>query len=1310
MRSFSILRTNVGLTTNTKIMVSQDYDLYLESIDSVPDLSNSKYKKFRFNKDNYYDELLPYMYKGTPKDTVFAIKYDSDNNKMYQDFSNQYDDIYYMGCRNIIDNKNYSQEYECFAPLYISPNNLPKWFIIFRVDGPGLINLDKQNFKSEIVEKLKCISSFNLTGETLLGEWLNKNFVNNPSFPKEPFYLDYRNSEFSSWNGIDMTGGGYINKSFFLDSTFEYENLYFDLEKSIFDGYRNNQVAFPNILNLSFLFDDTPATPNSLRKWSLNRYMGFYFDDLEFVQGVSPYLPPSLKKDVYIDSGNLLKSTTSDTPFDETWKKVEVEYVEIGGSFYPVQKFQEVVGSSVNRVATSNRTFEDQVSDNYQTYYKVISDIDFSGLTYSSINQNIILITADNKIVKSDYSNYIITGFDEADLWLIEIDAKFHTIIRKNGAFYIQTDYAFDLSIDKLDYYINSSDPAYRKSISLVVDSNNAPKVFKIYKAVFTDIKDFDTQIVETEYSKFEYQKELDLTQTDETKMYAVDYQSTSFPKDIEDYKINDEVVNIPASSEYTANGETFRIMDNDLTPLWRKNPVRVKWGFQDSISSNDYPYLMNNSFESEDYNRTTNPFDPNPKRIERNLDYFYTINSATSSYLHHSLHVENFDVLGFKFEWDKYLNIYTYSVGTSSVLYEEDYFTQFFGQNAKFNSGNIIKKTKKWSNFNSGEGVIPNITLFRGIKFKISDVDSIKVENGNITNINTRNNNTYNDYKFSILLSKNDKTLVINPSDSKTLIGLTSASNTLQWKVIDQFKYNKTYYLGDVITYNNILYRSATASLTIVDPNRNPSNVTGWQYFTGSVFWSPGESYTDQSNPVYYNGEYYRALASSNSNSNKNFWVPGKSYANGSYVIYDSTMYISMTSSNTKQPNIKDFYFAGGTYRPYWSESSISSDIWYRIELWSNTETYTVNDYVVYNQILYKALQNNLVGIEPMPTTSDKWQRVYSMLPDTDIPYTQTNNKIILMNNRYYLCTNGNGQSTLDNGIIIYVNKKWKNVLINIYINDNTLSNLSNADRDLLYNDMYSKLTAYNFINCINNLSNKYGFVDYIKYVIIDENGSKVYSYNNVSELPLIITAESPDQLLSRIKSLDKFPKTLNVNQFKAKRKLDKANIQTIDMLNWFNDSLSLGTEIVKVKGDPTIIPYYSGLSNNIYNNLFRHSGPYCPIFYNIELFQQSVSSDGSIKNYKFDTSLTSFGLAKEQIISKVNRNSNLLQLRNKPDLKSIWPMIDEFGYTTTNFFIFKSTWDFEYHVECNEIKQVPPPVVNKFLKVNLIDKNSLL
>lgn len=1369
MRSFSILRTNVGLTTNTKVMVTNQYDLFLESIDSSPELSNTRYKKFRFNKDNFYDELLPYFYKSTPMDIAFRVKYDDDNDNMFTDFERQYDDVYYMGCRNIVNNKNYTQEYECFAPLYIHKGSLPKFFIIFRVDGSGLVNLNKENFKNEIIDKLKCVQNFNLTGETPLGEWLNRNFINNEMFPSSPLYVDYRSSEFSSWNGIDMTSGGYINRSFFLDSTFEYENLYFDLQKAIYDGYKNNSVAFANILNLSFLFDDTPATPNSLRKWSLNRYMGFYFDELESTIGVSVYVPPKLKSDVFIDSGNILKSRSSSSPFDETWKKVEVEYIEIDGSFYKLQRFQESTGSSLNRVRTSSNTFEDQVSENFETFYKIISEKDFSGLTLSSINQNIVSITSENKLIKVDSGDYQIDDFDTADLWLIEIDGKFHVLTKRDNSIYIQTDYAFEITPDRFDYYINFPDPNFRKSISLVVDQNSEPKVFKIYKCVFTDIKDFDTRIIDTDYSKFEYQSKLDLTQTDETKMYCIDYKSTSNPKDIEDYKINGQVVNIPASSEYTANGETFRIVDNDLTSLWRKNTVFVKWAFQGSLSSNDYPYLMNNAFASEDFNRTVNPFDPNPKRIERNLDYFYTINSSTSSYSHHSLHVENLEVQNFKFDFEKYLNLSGYN---------EDYFTQFFGQNAKFESGDVIRKTQKWSEFNPGDAVIPNITLFRGIKFKIFDVESIKVDNGNIKNINVRTNNQYDGYKFSILLSKNDQSLVVDPGDSVTLIELTSSVNSLEWKIIDSFKYDKPYSTGDIVNYESVLYRANT-NVTISDPNLNPGVVSSWQYFTHSIFWSPGNIYDSSSDPVYYAGEYYQRIGSndlvnvsgsfipvsldspspgdfsflslsgfqvgdtikitqppityyatvkSSTSTNLgffsvvvepinglatldpitqvqivsddyNFWIPGKSYSIGKNVIYRSNIYTSLVNNNIESP----------TNFQFWSKSSGQSDKWSKIELWSNLKTYNSDNYVVHNDVLYKSLISNLSLIEP-GFDDTKWLRIYSMVPDTNYFYTSTDNQVILLNNRFYLCTSTSKLSTLDDGIVVYVNKKWKNILINIYVNDNTLPNLSNADRDLIYNDLYSKLTANNFMNCLNVLSNKYGFVDFVKYVIIDETTTKVYSYNTIGSLPVMITAEPPDQFLSRISSLDKFAKTLNVNQFKSKRKLEKANIETIDMLNWYNDSLSLGTEINRVKGDPQIIPYYSGLSNNIYNNMYRHSGYYGPIFYNIELFAQGTNSSGQICNYKFDTSLTDFGLAKQQVISKVNRNSNILQLRNRPDLKSIWPMIDEFGYTLIDFFIFKSTWDFEYHVECLEIKQVPPPIANKALKVNFIDKNSLL
>jgi hypothetical protein len=53
---------------------------------------------------------------------------------MSSDFSNQYDELYQFGARNIINNKNYKEEYEYFAPLYIDKINYQN-FIVFRVDG-----------------------------------------------------------------------------------------------------------------------------------------------------------------------------------------------------------------------------------------------------------------------------------------------------------------------------------------------------------------------------------------------------------------------------------------------------------------------------------------------------------------------------------------------------------------------------------------------------------------------------------------------------------------------------------------------------------------------------------------------------------------------------------------------------------------------------------------------------------------------------------------------------------------------------------------------------------------------------------------------------------------------------------------------------------------------------------------------------------------------------------------------------------------------------------------------------------------------
>ena len=189
MKSFSILRTNVGLTTNVKVVVDSNYNLYLDSIESNSDLSNTRYKKFKFTSKNYYDELVPFFFKKTPIDISYDIKYDNDANLMSSDFSNQYDELYNYGARNIISNKDYREEFEYFAPLYITKNGLPSNFVIFRVDGPGIDLLTKENFTSDITNSLKFVKMWDFKNDNNLSKWLNINFKENNSFPDINVYL-----------------------------------------------------------------------------------------------------------------------------------------------------------------------------------------------------------------------------------------------------------------------------------------------------------------------------------------------------------------------------------------------------------------------------------------------------------------------------------------------------------------------------------------------------------------------------------------------------------------------------------------------------------------------------------------------------------------------------------------------------------------------------------------------------------------------------------------------------------------------------------------------------------------------------------------------------------------------------------------------------------------------------------------------------------------------------------------------------------------------------------------------------------------
>ncbi len=98
--------------------------------------------------------------------------------------------------------------------------------------------------------------------------------------------------------------------------------------------------------------------------------------------------------------------------------------------------------------------------------------------------------------------------------------------------------------------------------------------------------------------------------------------------------------------------------------------------------------------------------------------------------------------------------------------------------------------------------------------------------------------------------------------------------------------------------------------------------------------------------------------------------------------------------------------------------------------------------------------------------------------------------------------------------------------------------------------------------------------------------------------------------------------------------------------------------------------------------------------------MFTQTIYSESPVDNYGmrlgnyvFDTELSLFGVMKQRVISKVNRGENILKLRNNETYDSIYPMLDEYGYMVADFFIFKSTWDYEFHIEANmpKISSVP-------------------
>ena len=118
-KSFQLIRTNPRLTTNIKVVVSSDYNLYLESFDSSKELSDDRYKHHLLSIDTMLENDVPKFYDGLPKNIAFTPKSENDVDVMYDTYDNQFDEVYFSGADEIEDTS-YLEEFEYFAPLYVT--------------------------------------------------------------------------------------------------------------------------------------------------------------------------------------------------------------------------------------------------------------------------------------------------------------------------------------------------------------------------------------------------------------------------------------------------------------------------------------------------------------------------------------------------------------------------------------------------------------------------------------------------------------------------------------------------------------------------------------------------------------------------------------------------------------------------------------------------------------------------------------------------------------------------------------------------------------------------------------------------------------------------------------------------------------------------------------------------------------------------------------------------------------------------------------------------------------------------------------
>lgn len=295
MESFMLLRTNPKLTGNVKLVVTEDYNLYLDSfkvsVNSI--LNKQEYRHQPVSDSGNYPHDVYHVFKYLPATEMYSIYPDSyDPHISYHKMEDQIRNIYEYGAEYNNDNL-YSENMRILAPLYIG-KHLPTFFAIWRSDR--LITHDNTITNTEVLKTLlneaKCIKIFDLRRSTSIGKYLNNyhdditkyfagscilQFIEQDNDKTSP---DHRQGQ-NTWKGVAYDRGILTDRNettYFATQTLEGEHPQENYDMFLVNGFSRNKLLFPNIINLEFMFNDPEA-----EDFSMHNYFGLYLTENDFL-------------------------------------------------------------------------------------------------------------------------------------------------------------------------------------------------------------------------------------------------------------------------------------------------------------------------------------------------------------------------------------------------------------------------------------------------------------------------------------------------------------------------------------------------------------------------------------------------------------------------------------------------------------------------------------------------------------------------------------------------------------------------------------------------------------------------------------------------------------------------------------------------------------------------------------------------------------------------------------------------------------------------------------------------------------------